>query len=377
MKAVLPVIAMSVLSMFCLAFPARAGQAPLPKTQFPEPVGELSDIVLAGGCFWCTEAVFQAVKGTQGVESGYAGGSAEDATYEKVSTGKTGHAEAVRIVYDPKIVNLGKILQIFFSVAHDPTQLNRQGADVGTQYRSAVFVKTKEQRRYVEDYIAQLNAAKVFEKPIVTTVEDLKDSFYPAEKYHQNYADQNADNPYIQGQALPKVDKLKKLYPDIEKKAESEGEESVNKTTGDAADFFADKKGKLTKMQCHVTQEDGTEPAFQNAYWNNHEDGIYVDVVSGEPLFSSTDKYDSGSGWPSFTRPIDEHNIQEKSDTRFGMERVEVRSSKANSHLGHVFEDGPKAQGGLRYCINSAALRFVPKADLEKEGYGKYLALFP
>ncbi len=363
--------AASVLAMFCATSPARAKDIPPPSSQFKEKSGELADVVLAGGCFWCTEAVFQSVKGVQGATSGYTGGLASTATYEQVGKGDTGHAEAVQIIYDPTVVNLGKILQVFFSVAHDPTQVNRQGHDVGTQYRSAVFVKSDAQRDYVAKYIDELTAAKVFDKPIATKIEPLS-AFYEAEAYHQNYADQNPNNGYIQNTAAPKVEKLKEAYPELDK--EKFKDKEANNT--DAADFFAGKKSTLTKMQCHVTQEDGTEPAFDNAFWNNHDDGIYVDVISGEPLFSSTDKFDSGSGWPSFTRPIDEHNIQEKKDNRYGMSRVEVRSNKADSHLGHVFEDGPKDKGGLRYCINSAAMRFIPKADLEKQGYAKYLVLF-
>lgn len=352
------------MAFFCAAPIARAGTIPAPTRVFDEiKDAKTSEIVLAGGCFWCTEAVFQSLKGVVSVESGYSGGNKDDAAYDNVSAGNTGHAEAVRIVYNPHEVGLGRILQVFFGVAHNPTQLNRQGNDIGTQYRSAIFVKTDAQQKYVSDYIAELTASKYFPAPIVTTIEKFA-AFYPAEAYHQDYAARNGDNPYIQSQALPKLEKLKKFS------LETEGEKEA------AIDFFADKKNKLTKMQCHVTLEDGTEPAFNNAYWNNHADGIYVDVISGEPLFSSTDKFDSGSGWPSFTRPISEHTIAEKKDNRYGMERIEVRSTKADAHLGHIFDDGPKDKGGLRYCINSAALRFVPKADLEKEGLGQYLPLF-
>ncbi len=360
------VVAAVILGMFCAINSARAKDIPLPSTDYKETSPELGEVVLAGGCFWCTEAVFQSVKGVEGATSGYIGGSADTATYEQVGKGDTGHAEAIKIIYNPAVINLGKILQIFFSIAHDPTQVNRQGHDVGTQYRSAVFVKDDAQREYVAKYIAELTAAKAFDKPIATKIEPLT-SFYEAEKYHQNYAEQNPENGYIQAVAAPKVEKLKTTYPELDK---SKVKDDV------ATDIFADPKSQLTKMQCHVTQEDGTEPAFDNAYWNNHEDGIYVDVISGEPLFSSADKFDSGSGWPSFTKPIEKAKIVEKQDNRYGMSRVEVRSSKANSHLGHLFEDGPKDKGGLRYCINSASLRFIPKADLEKEGYDAYLALF-
>lgn len=358
-------ITLSAMALFCFATPARAANIPEPTRKYEEPEKSHATIVLAGGCFWCTEAVFQTVKGVEDVTSGYVGGDANQANYDKVSEGNTGHAEAIRITYDPSTIQLGQILQIFFGVAHDPTQLNRQGADVGTQYRSAIFVKNESERTYVQDYIDELTKAKAFSAPIVTTIENL-DSFHKAEDYHQNYASRNPDNPYIAGVAAPKVEKLKQSYPQLEKTA----------VKTDSSDIFADKKSKLNPIQCHVTQEDGTEPAFNNAYWDNHAEGIYVDVVSGEPLFSSTDKYDSGSGWPSFTKPLDKESIQEKQDKRFGMNRVEVRSSKADSHLGHVFEDGPADKGGLRYCINSAALRFIPKEELEKNGYGEYLSLF-
>jgi peptide methionine sulfoxide reductase msrA/msrB len=355
------VVTASLLAMFCAIGPARAKDIPAPTVEYKDDTDAKAEIVLAGGCFWCTEAVFQSVKGVESATSGYIGGSADTATYEQVSKGDTGHAEAVKIIYDPAVIHLGKILQIFFSIAHDPTQVNRQGHDMGTQYRSAVFVKDDAQREYVAKYIADLNAAKVFDAVIATKIEPLT-TFYEAEAYHQDYADKNPDNGYIQAVAMPKVEKLEKTYPEWDKKAE--------KTS------MVDQIGKLNDTQRYVTQENGTEPPFRNEFWDNHEDGIYVDVVSGEPLFSSTDKFDSGTGWPSFTKPIDKTDVVEKRDSTIGMTRVEVRSSKADSHLGHVFEDGPKDKGGLRYCINSASLRFIPKADLEKEGYGAYVGLF-
>jgi peptide methionine sulfoxide reductase msrA/msrB len=347
-------LASTVLAMFCAMPAARASEFPLPTAPAPKTSGDYDTIILGGGCFWCTEAVFQSLKGVDSVVSGYAGGTQESAKYSKVSGGDTGHAEVIKITYRPDIVTLGRILQVFFSVAHDPTQLNRQGADVGTQYRSAIFVKSPEERAYVDSYIKQLDEAKVFAKPIVTTIEDAT-GFYIAEGEHQNYAERNPDNPYIQGVSMPKVEKLKKNY----------------------SEFLKTKKlDHLTDEQIYVTQKKGTERPFLNAYWDNKEEGIYVDIVSGEALFSSTDKFDSGTGWPSFTKPIQDNKVTEVEDRSHGMMRTEVRSSSADSHLGHVFDDGPKDKGGVRYCINSASLKFIPKADMEKEGYGAYLYLF-
>lgn len=347
------IVAMTVsaMAMFCFASPVKAATLPEPSAMFENPEKDHATLVLAGGCFWCTEAVFQSITGVEQVISGYAGGSKDDATYQQVSSGKTQHAEAIQITYDPKIVTLGKLLQIFFSVAHDPTQKDGQGNDIGTQYRSAIFVKNEAERSYINRYIDELTEAHVFQAPIVTKIEELT-AFYKAEDYHQDYARQNPDNPYIEGVALPKIEKLKKSYPDVMKGAQ------------------------LNEMQRYVTQQNGTEPAFRNEYWDNHADGIYVDILSGEPLFSSTDKFDSGTGWPSFVRPIEKGNIAEKRDTSHGMTRVEVRSVKGNAHLGHLFEDGPKDKGGLRYCINSASLRFIPKEDLGALGYGEFVDLF-
>lgn len=345
-----------MMSLFCAVGVGKAATLPVPSTEFQPSEKTLQSITLGGGCFWCTEAVFQTVKGVKTAISGYAGGAESAADYKSVSGGDTGHAEVVRVVYDPQIISLGKILQIFFSVAHDPTQLNRQGADRGTQYRSAVFVENEAQRTYVQTYISELEAAKVFSAPIVTTVEDLT-GFYEAEKEHQNYAERYPDNSYIQAVAMPKIQKLGKDYADM-----------VNPAGVSTP--------KLTEMEEYVVLKGGTEPAFKNKYWNHHEEGIYVDVVSGDPLFSSKDKFDSGTGWPSFTKPIEKSKVVDKPDDSLWMTRTEIRSSRADSHLGHVFEDGPKDKGGLRYCINSASLRFVAKADLEKEGYGEYLDLF-
>ena len=354
--------AVPLAAMFCGLLPAqaRAGQI-IPTPQVDETVTvstpDTETIVVAGGCFWGVEAVFRHVKGVKTAVSGYAGGSMADAVYNIVSSGNTGHAEAVAVTYDPRTVTLGQLLQVYFGVAHSPTEKDRQGPDTGTQYRSAIFYASLEQKDIAAKYIAQIDAAKIFDAPIATTLEPLE-KFYAAEEHHQNYAALHPDQPYIAIHDAPKVVALKKLYPALYHPTKEEVIEN------------------LTDEQRRVTQENGTERAFANAYWDNHDEGLYVDVVSGEVLFSSRDKFDSGTGWPSFTKPVDAKNVTEHSDTKFGMERVEVRSREADSHLGHVFTDGPRDKGGLRYCINSASLRFIPKDKLKDEGYAAYESLF-
>ena len=335
--------------------------------------------VFSGGCFWGIQAVYQHVKGVTSAVSGYTGGEARSARYDRVSNGDTGHAESVRVTYDPSQVTYEQLLHVFFAIAHDPTQLNFQGPDRGPQYRSAIWYTTEQQKTAAESYIAQLTKAKFWPRPIVTQVSQLT-TFYAAEAYHQDYATLHPTQPYIVYNDAPKVALLKKQLPAQYREVPVLVSDVKNqKTEMKMRDYTkpsdAELKKTLSPTQYRVTQHEGTEPPFRNEYWDNHEAGIYVDIVSGEPLFSSLDKYDSGTGWPSFTKPLETANITTKTDRQFGMVRTEVRSAHADSHLGHLFDDGPRPTG-QRYCMNSASMRFIPVAKLEAEGYGQYLKLF-
>lgn len=308
----------------------------------------------AGGCFWCMVEPFDSRPGVESIISGYTGGELENPTYEQVCSNTTGHVEAVQITFDPNIMPYEQLLETFWQQI-DPTDPGGQFNDRGESYQIAIFYHTEEQRKTAEESKQQLEASGKFSKPIATKILPAK-PFYPAEEEHQDYY------------------KKQSFHYRLYKKG-SGREDFINKHWKQKYDKKELKK-KLTPIQYHVTQENGTERPFQNEYWNHFKDGIYVDIISGKPLFSSKDQYDAGCGWPSFTRPIDHYEIDEKMDTTHGMIRTEVRSKTADSHLGHVFEDGPVEAGGLRYCINSAAMRFVPKEKMKEEGYEKYLYLF-
>ncbi len=314
----------------------------------------MSEIYLAGGCFWGTEKYFSAIRGVLSTQVGYANGNTENPTYEEVCYQNTGHVEAVRVVYDSAIIPLAFLLELYYE-SIDPVSINRQGGDYGTQYRTGIYYINNGDFEVIQASLAQLQER--YEKPIAIEVEPLH-NFSPAEEHHQKYLEKHPDG-YCH------ISK-----PKFEKAAKSVVNPTVYRVPG--ADTLRE---TLTAKQYEVTQNNATEPPFHNEFWDTFQSGIYVDITTGEPLFASSDKFESGCGWPSFSKPIDPSVIQEKYDTSHGMHRTEVRSRTGNAHLGHVFPDGPQKSGGLRYCINSASLRFIPKEEMAQEGYGYLLDL--
>ncbi len=370
----------------------RAG----PAAAFPDPPAEpsgagsgLKTAVLAGGCFWGVEGVFERLEGVRDVVSGYSGGEAESATYELVGTGETGHAESVRIVYDPSVISYGTLLRVFFHIAHDPTQLNYQGPDHGPQYRSAVFYADEDQRAVAAAYISSLDQAKVYRSPVVTQLKPLE-AFYPAEDYHQDFMRLNPDYPYIVVHDKPKVEALERTYPRL---LAGKGGDSMQDTwrglpvvkSADAVAFPIAKsekewKARLSPFAFSVLRKAATEYPGSGELLNEHRTGTFYSAATGQPLFRSEAKFESGTGWPSFSEPVSPDAIVLVIDRSLGMERVEVLDSSSGSHLGHVFDDGPARSAsfprgtGLRYCMNSASLLFVPDGEEPPELVKRYAA---
>ena len=315
----------------------------------------LKEIYFAGGCFWGVEEYFSRIPGVRDAVSGYANGVSANPTYRAVSSGTTGYAETVRILYDPGRVTLQTLARQYFRII-DPTSLNRQGNDRGSQYRTGMYYTDPADKEALERELGLVR--KTSGKPVVVELLPLR-NFYQAEEVHQDYLKKHPG-----GYCHVQFSSLEKLPDD--------GLPPVIDPSKYMKPADPELKRTLSGIEYAVTQKAATERAFTGRYWNSSEKGIYVDVVTGEPLFSSSDKFDSGCGWPSFTKPIEAEVLRERTDDSLWVVRTEVRSRAGDSHLGHVFPDGPKDRGGLRYCINSAALRFIPYEEMERAGYGAF-----
>lgn len=343
-----------ILLTSCLACANnRAGQ-----TEKKEDMKSTKEIYLAGGCFWGTEHFLKLIDGVEATQVGYANGNIANPTYKQVCTGTTDFAETVKVQYDPVKVDLPFLIDLYFKTI-DPTSVNKQGNDRGTQYRTGIYYTDPADLSVIQETVHRL--AATYTRPLAVEMKPLE-NFYPAEEYHQDYLDKNPSGYCHIDPALFK----------LAREANAPGK--VDKESYEKPDD-RELRERLTPLQYAVARENLTERPFLNEYNAEFRPGIYVDIVTGEPLFLSTDKFESGCGWPAFSRPIDKSLLDEHRDLTHGMDRTEVRSRKGDTHLGHVFDDGPKELGGIRYCINSASLRFVPLEDMEKQGYADLIPL--
>lgn len=338
-----------IAAMTLLSWSCRGASKNNPSDMANKPE-KTEQIVLAGGCFWGTDHFFKQINGVVATQAGYANSNVANPTYQEVCSGRTGAAEAVKVTYDPDSVDLALLLRLYFRTI-DPTAVDRQGNDTGTQYRTGIFYTDSAQQQIARQALDRLQT--YYQQPIAIELAPLR-NFYPAEDYHQDYLDKNPGGYCHIDPTLFDLARQAKRY--------------VRPSDDEL-------RQRLTPEQWEVTQHAATERPFAGEYYDEDRPGIYVDVTTGEPLFLSTHKFDSGCGWPSFTCPVDASAVDYNADASHGMERVEVVSAQGASHLGHVFNDGPRDRGGLRYCINSASLRFVPEADMAREGYGAYLPL--